>query len=294
MVSRRAVFLFGALLILPAGVFAKGPVAVVASLTGSATLSYSGQQAVKVRNLDWLGAGVRIEVQPNSTMRLILLNGRNYELRGEAVVTIDSSVLKVVAGPVRELNRLPPVPTIAPIADTSSDVAGVTAMRTNMPKITLYPHNASAIADQVTLWFDPVREASNYSVVVMDKDEKILFRVSTEANTVEVPADLLKPGSRYHWRVRSFGDAGVLGEKGAVFVTLSQEDLARRSAFAAAVRAEDEGMRLALIARVDQEIGLLAEARDGYEAALRLRPSDPAIQSALDLLKAVMAAPGKR
>src|SRR5882724_12038926 len=123
MCTRRSLFsvgaVLGALFIRPVAMFAKGPVAVVASLTGSATQRYPGQKAADVHTLDWLGAGVRIEIQPKSTMRLILLNGRNYELRGGAAITIGSGVLTMIAGPVRELNRLPPVPTIAPITDTS-------------------------------------------------------------------------------------------------------------------------------------------------------------------------------
>src|SRR5207248_1103547 len=105
MPSRRSILMLSALFIFSAGVFAKGPVAVVASLTGSATLRYSGQKAAPVHTLDWLSEAVRIEIEPKSTMWLILPSGRNYELRGGAVATIDSTALTVIAGPVRELKR---------------------------------------------------------------------------------------------------------------------------------------------------------------------------------------------
>jgi hypothetical protein len=156
----------------------------------------------------------------------------------------------------------------------------------------------------VKLSFAPLADASSYTVTLEDDEGNILLRVSTPATSVEVPGQALKPGSHYSWRVRAFGDAGVLGEGDAQFVTMSKDDMDRRAAFGtalnfeddptrlkdAATRPEDAVMRLALIAGVDQQIGLLAEACDEFQTALGLRPSDPALQRALATAQAALAA----
>jgi hypothetical protein len=288
--ARQVLCLTWGLIAIPLAVCGQRAVGVVASVTGEATaLSPKVKAAAAVRSLDWLDEGVRIEVRPKSTMRLILLNGRTYELSAGAKATIGAAGLTSVNAQVHEGKSLPPIPRLAPIADASADVAGGTAIRGPRVK-NLYPNRVWALATRVKLNFAPVSNALNYSVVLEDENRKVLVRVTTPTTSVDVPADALKPGSRYSWRVRALGDSGVLGEGSATFVTVSEEDQARRSAFDAAVSTEDEAMRLALIARVDQQIGLLAEACDEFEAALKLRPSDTELQSALAAAKVALDA----
>jgi hypothetical protein len=296
-VLRQSCFLAWALLASPGATFAKGPVAVVASLAGGANMQLTqARTAIPVHTLDWLDAGARLEVQPKSTMKLILLNGRTYQLSEGAKATVGADSLTGVNAQVHELDRLPPIPRLAPIAGNTPETPGVTAIRTDDPLRvkSLYPNQVWAIASQVTLTFAVVPRASSYVVNLDDDSGNMLLRVTSQANSVAVPADALKSASRYTWRVRAFAKSGVVADEGGEFWTVSQEDLDRRAAFAAALSAEDPPMRLALLAGVDQQVGLLAEACGELESALRLRPSDPALESALASAKAALDAARNR
>jgi hypothetical protein len=286
----RILFLIIAPSVFSVAIFANGPVAVVASLAGSATAR--GQQAraaVSIHALDWLDPGARIEVSAGSKMKLILLKGRTYELNAGARATVGADNLTAVNSQVHELDRLPPIPRLVPIANNAAEVPGATAIRGGSSVKSLYPHHVWAIASQVKLRFAPSKDASNYSVTLEDEDGDVLLRVNTPSTSVEVPSDALRPGSHYSWRVRAFGPAGVLGEGAAVFWTISKDDLDRRSSFNAALNTGDDAMRLALIAGVDQQSGLLADACEELETALRLRPSDPALESALAIARTALA-----
>jgi hypothetical protein len=233
-----------------------------------------------------------------------MVSGRTYELGDGAKATVSADALTAFNSQVRELKSLPPIPRLPALANTAADVPGATAIRGGSRVKNLYPHRAAAIASRVKLSFAPLADASSYTVTLEDDEGNILLRVSTPATSVEVPGQALKPGSHYSWRVRAFGDAGVLGEGDAQFVTMSKDDMDRRAAFGtalnfeddptrlkdAATRPEDAVMRLALIAGVDQQIGLLAEACDEFQTALGLRPSDPALQRALATAQAALAA----
>ena len=225
-------------------------------------------------------------------MSLILLNGRTYQLDGGARATVGADALTAVNRQVREMNRLPPIPKFVPLADTAVNVSGATPIRGVAHMKDLFPQHVRAIASHVRLSFAALPNVANYSVTLEDEDGNTLFRVTTPATTVEVPSDILGPGSRYSWSVRAFGLSGVLAEGTAEFVTMSKDDFDRRSAFAKATNPDDRAMQLALLADVDQQLGLLAEARDEFEAALELRPSDPALQHAFAEAKAALAAAG--
>lgn len=282
--------LFLTLAFSPAALFGKGPVAVVASLTGgaSAQLPKSGTPA-PIHALDWLDPGMRIEVQPKSSMKLILLNGRAYELSAGGRATLGSDGLTAANSQVHELNRLPPIPRLAPIVATTAEVPGATAIRGGSRVKNLYPHQVWTIASHVKLTFSPVADVSNYSVTLTDEDGNALLRQNTTLTDVEVPSDALKPGSRYSWRVRAFAPSGVLAEGSAEFWTISNADLDRRAAFAGALNAEDAAVRLALLAGVDLQSGLHDEACEELEAALRLRPADSALQDALAIARTARA-----
>jgi hypothetical protein len=269
-------------------VCSKAAVAVVASLTGDATaLPPRASTPAAIHALDWLDAGMRIDVHAKSTMKLILVNGRSYELSGGAKATIAADGLTATNPQVHELSRLPPIPKFVPIAAGGAEVPGATAIRGPRMK-SLYPNQLPAIASQVKLTYAPVPDVANYSVILQDSEETVLLRLSTTATSVDVPADMLKPGTSYAWRVRALGVGGLLGEGRASFVTMSKDALDRRTAFAEAMKSDEEPMRLALLAAVDRQMGLLAEACGELEHALELKPSDPALQQALIAAKAAV------
>jgi hypothetical protein len=269
----------------------QGAVAVVRSLSGEASaVPPRSQISSGIHAFDWLESGVRVEVHAKSTMTLILRNGRAYELGAGAKATVEKDALLVSNPPVRELNRFPPMPQIAALPKNASDTSGAAPIRGGTIVKGLYPNHAPAIASHVKLSFAPVADALNYSVLIEDEMGNILLRVTTPLTIVEVSADALEPGSFYAWRVRAFAASGVIGEGSGEFVTISKDELDRRGAFAKAINAEGDAMGLALIAEVDRENGLLADACDEFEAALRLRPSDPGLDHALATARAALTA----
>jgi hypothetical protein len=150
----------------------------------------------------------------------------------------------------------------------------------------LYPRaGAAALPSSLTLLFSPVREASIYEVTLEDESGEMLLRERSSSTSLAVPPDKLRDGARYSWRVRAIGSAGVLGEGAAAFVTISREDIEQRTQFAEALGETAEALRLALLADVDLRLGLIAEARAEFEAALRLNPSDAAIQRVLERVR---------
>jgi hypothetical protein len=92
------------------------PVAIVYSLTGSATLS---APARPLHRLDRLPAGAEVEAGPSSRLALAFTSGVRYELGAGARVTLGKADLAARAGLVRELPRVSPFPRRWPRITTS-------------------------------------------------------------------------------------------------------------------------------------------------------------------------------
>jgi hypothetical protein len=267
-------------------------VAMVESLTGQASLQAPNSPArVPVARLEWLKAGANIEVGTKSTITVILLNGHRYELGAGAKATITGEALTNTRGSIRELKTLPPLPALAPIADNSAATSAAVRMRGLDTVRNLYPREGmSALADSVTLSFSSAPDASRYQVDITNQLGERIARYPTEATSVKIPAGTLRAGSLYTWRVRAIGSVGLVAQGAASFTTISEQDLARRTEFASALHELAPGApAAALLGDLDLRLGLLHEAQQELEAALRLMPDDPAIQRALELVRAAVS-----
>ena len=262
----------------------KNTVAMVESLKGQVTIRLPGATTdIVASGLEWLPAGTAVEVHRESSATLILINGHHYELRGGAKATVTADGLSRTTGLVRELKALPPIPKFVPIVDDAESVPGAVRFRGPNDPQDLYPRaGAAALASSLKLLFSPVRDASAYDVTLEDEAGQPLLSERTASTSLAVPPDKLRDGAHYSWHVRAIGSAGVLGQGAAEFVTLSREDIEQRTHFAQALAGVPEASRLALLADVDLRLGLIAEARAEFQAALRLNPSDAAIQGALE------------
>jgi hypothetical protein len=272
----------------------KGSVAIVASLTGQATLSAPGSTATAIANLDWLASGVTIETGAKSTLTILLANGRRYELGERARATVSADALTGLAGPVRELQRLPPIPKPAAIAGEHGEIAGAVRFRGSSPPRNLYPNgSATTLPGIVKLSFSTGPAATVSVITLTDENGEVLWTGQTRATYVEVPQDFVKAGSRYRWRARAMGDGVVLGEAEAQFTSITESNLADRHNFASAAASIDAPARLALLASIDMQLGLFAEAIDELEAAAREAPEDRDIQRALSAARVARAATEK-
>jgi len=258
--------------------FGASNAALVASLAGTATTG----QLTRVSSLDWLAEGAVLRTGERSKVVVILLNGHRFELGSNARATIGPTQLWNTAGPVRETAPLPPMPRAAPL-EVAADTVAATRFRgaTNIEE--LCPREGmGALPGTTKLSFRRVEGATAYHVVLDDEFGNTVVQQQTSSTEILLPP--LQPASHYSWRVRALGEAGVIAEDQASFVTLSKEQMLTREAFAKAI-----GRNLAVLAEIDFEAGLVREALDGFRAALKMNPSDPATRRGLAQVQSAVA-----
>jgi CHASE2 domain-containing sensor protein/predicted Ser/Thr protein kinase len=275
----------------------KGSIAVIASLSGEASIhNPATQKRVTVASFDWLQPGATLEVTTGSSVTVILLNGRRYELGPGARATVTADGLTGSSGPVSELERLPPIPKATPIVDRTANTSGAVRLRGPAPIRNMYPREGmTALPNGLQFSFDSVPGASTYRIDLKDADGNILDNVQTAATHVVIPSGTVQAGATYSWHVRAIGSMGVVGEGEARFATISEQDGREREALARALSAsKEDASAVALLADVDWRLGLLEEARQGLSAALRLRPGDAAIVHALEGVQAALTEEVKR
>lgn len=259
------------------------PVALVYALTGQAELTLPAAQPQPLRLFDRLPAGTVLAARPGCRLELSFANGRRYELVGGALARLGRADLVSRSGPVRALPKVPPLPALAAIAEEERPGPRAGAMHIRSERISgLYPQaGAAVLAGAATLRFAPVSGGGTYRVEVQDPRGKVVFEIATTASEVPVPAGRLRPGRRYVWSVRTVERAGPVAQGRADLVTLSGKDARMRERLRAALAREGDGAAWALLAAVDESLGLLAEARDGLQAAVESSPGD--LQLAADL-----------
>jgi hypothetical protein len=263
----------------------KNSVAMVAYLSGSATARSPGShERVAISSLDWLSAGMTLEVGPRSHAVLILLNGRRYELRAGAKARLAANAAPKINGAARELPALPPIPRPAPIVSDSAPTSGAVRIRGAADMSDLYPRaDVVALSDKVILRFKAVPDATSYRVALENDVGDRLLNVTTESTEVSVPSGTVKAGAHYHWGARAMRSGVAIGVGIEEFNTLSAEVALHRAEFASALSANsDDPATLALLAEVDLRLGLVAEACDEFSAALKQKPEDAALRRAFD------------
>ncbi|PYR74959.1 MAG: hypothetical protein DMF86_16760 [Acidobacteria bacterium] len=267
-----------------AGQETASPAALVASLTGRASLAVDAARR-PLRAYDWVPAGAGIVVASSSAVELILIDGRRFRLGAGARIRLASNDLVVVHPPVSALGSVPPLPDLAPIAAGAPRQSAAVRIRGGVATA-LYPcERARALADSVELRFEPPPAARRFDVRVRAADGTEAFFVSTDQPRVRVPPGTLQAGVEYLWSVRPAG-AAIEAERRASFETLDATGAARRAALRD--RMMHEGS-LHLLAVIDQRLGLFAEAVDDLDSALAHAPRDPSAAHALAAARGALA-----
>ncbi len=255
-------------LTVPVGAMARTaePVAIVYSLTGTATLSAPATRPL--RRFDRLPAGAALEIGPASRLALAFTSGRRYSLGEGSRATLGAADLAARAGLVRELSRMPPLTRLVPIAEEDRPGARAGAVRIRAEGISgLYPSRGAAVlAGEAVLRFKPSETGGPYRVEVQDDEGEVVFQADIEAPPVRVPGDVLRPGARYGWTVRTLGRPGPAARGEAELVTLSADDASAREALRTAVAAEGDGDLLALLSEIDRGLGMRPEAAESPDA----------------------------
>ena len=272
-------------------------VAVVESISGPVTaLDPVTHASRRLLNLDWLPEGVTVAAGAGARATILLINGHRYEVRGGVQAKVMAGQVTATKGAIQELQPLPPLPGAAPIADNQALVAGAVRLR-GVPEIhNLYPRQGMfALPDSVNLTFSKVADAGYYRIELRDEDGESLAMWETTIVEFPIPAGTIQAGSRYNWRVQAVAGGAVVAEGRASFATVSELDLQRRSDFTRALRVvAPESLQSALLADLDFRLGLLQQARSGFQTALRLNAGDPGVQHRLELVEsALIEKPGK-
>jgi len=278
----------------PGTAAARQPVAIVYALSGTAWVKTADANAKRpAERFEWIPADADLEVGPDSTLRIAFLNGSRYELGGRAKVTLSADgALRSSSGAVRPLAPVPPLPRLEPLAADVKPPAQAGALRIRGGRIEgLYPRDdASVIPDKTELSFELLPGTARYKVQVENELGTAVFDVEIHTASVVVSPGVLRPGSRYHWTVRSLGrTTAARGE--ADFVTVDAESLAAREKLRRSLQGVGDADSLALLAEVDSRLGLLVEARGAFRAALANAPNDQAIQAALERLERRLSGP---
>lgn len=253
------------------------PAAVVAALDGPATTIDAGGKSHEVHAFDWLNPETTIETGPGGHVTLAFSNGRRYDMRENARLTVVAAGATNLSGPVRPLSPMPPMPKLPAVAPGSgaSGQSGAVRVR-SITAVTAcrYPRDGYTVqASRASLRIKT--PATFLRVEILDDSGAVVYKTDASFADVPVPAGMLRPGAQYSWRVRS-ADTIPTTLDHAEFTTLSDENTTARAAFMAGFPARDPDT-LALFAEVDQRLGLLLEARDELREAAAHAPHSPHI-----------------
>ena len=256
-----------------------GPAAIVSELQGSATVKEPGKAQRALEIYDWLGEGATITVGKGSQVVLVLVNGARFALKERARVAVRRAGLPASAD-VERLPPFPPLPVVAPIASAGvPPISAATRVRGSSIR-NVYPSGHSTLADGTTLRFDGPRGITGYLVTIEDQTRAPVWRHETEHGAVVVPPDVLEPGRSYRWRVTAIGISEPPLNATGTFVTLSASTARTRIALRSGLAAGNLGS-VVLLARVDEQLGLLREARESLAAAAAQAPQDESLQRML-------------
>jgi len=257
------------------------PAAVIAALDGPATMVDPSGQSHTVHAFDWLNPETTLETGAGARLTLAFSNGRRYEMRENARLTVVAAGATNLSGPVRPLAPLPPMPKLPAVAPGSgaSSQSGAVRVRSLAPVSECrYPRDGyTVLADRAVLRVKA--PATAYRVEILDDSGSVIYQTKASSAEVALPAGTLRPGVHYSWRVRAPDASGDILDH-AEFTTLTADNAALRTAFMAGFPQRDADT-LALFAEVDQRLGLLLEARDELRAAATHTPHSERIDSLL-------------
>jgi len=267
------------------------PVAIVASVSGAAQVKPPAGPQRGLGLFERLFVGARLRTNPQSIVTVAFANGQRFELRGEADVTLGREGFARTRGLVRTLTPVPPLHRIPPVRDLERGRTAALRVRGGVVG-GLYPRDGAAVlADEAVLRFSAPPEAGPCRVEVEDAAGNSISRTDSGGSEAALPKGVLAPDQHYTWRVRCPAATGVTLRADASFVTLSKEQGEARTALKAAAQADASS--LALLAEIDQGLGLLREAREEFRAASEREPGNAALEAALARLDRWMGDPAR-
>lgn len=258
------------------------PVAIVYHLSGTASATAHGA-TTPISLFARLPAGAVIRTGVDSRVTLAFSNGNRCELGPTARTSLTAKDCVSSSGPVRRLSPVPPLPHVPrTVVDATKDKGyAAVRVRTNETR-NLYPHaGAATLANETILRFSVLNDAE-YQVKVIDQSGRAIFDSTTRSGEVRAPTGLLKPDTRYSWTVRMLVPSGPAEAGREQFTTVPAEAAGRRGVLRESLLASDDASSLALLAGIDENLGLLWEAREELGQALAKDPGDENLRKALE------------
>ena len=269
----------------------EAPVAIVAMLSGKAVARFDRQRS-ELRLFQRLRPGTSVETEAGSSLVLAFFTGDRYQLGERTSAVVQPASLDRKKGMIQQLAPVPVMIDIAPIAREerpNTRLAGTrirTGATTGRALTNLYPsRGAATVRGALFVQFDPVPGYQRYKVDVEDESGTPVFSVESASTAVQIGRDVLRPSTRYYWRVRTLDTGKPVLQAEAVFSTLSEDEVRRRDALRAHIDRTGDRSLLGLLAELDRSVGLHREACDGLRAALAETPGNQPIAEALTLFE---------
>jgi hypothetical protein len=260
-----------------------GPAGIVSELQGSAIVKEPRKQQRTLQVYDWIADGASITAGRGSRVVIVLASGARFALKEGARGALVGGTLSV-SGNVEALPNFPPLPVIAPLASTVGPPKPAATRVRGRSFSNLYPAGHATLADSTTLRFEGPAGASKYLVTVHDQGGAPVLQQEIEDGIVVVPPHLLAPGHSYQWRVTVSGDSATPTSASGAFATLGAATASARSALRSRLSIDD-AEDLVLLARVDEQLGLLYEARETLTVAAAKTPDDKVVRDMLTRLE---------
>jgi len=260
-----------------------GPAGIVSELQGSANIKEPRKPQRALQVYDWIADGASIAAGRGSRVVIVLASGARFALKEGPSVAIVGGTLPVSRN-VEALSNFPPLPVVAPIASQVGPPTSAATRVRGRSFSRVYPAGHITLADSTTLRFEGPAGESKYLVTVRDQSGASVLQREIEDGIVVVPRHLLAPGHSYEWRVTVSGDSATATSASGAFATLGAATASARSALRSQL-STDDAEDLVLLARVDERLGLLYEARETLAVAAAKTPDDKVVRDMLTHLE---------
>jgi hypothetical protein len=267
--------------------------ALISELTGTASVRlHASAKPLEVARFAAIPEAAILQVGAGSRAVLVLAGGSRFALGGGARATVHADRLTSTSGSIDQLPALPALPQLVALDDSAPRALGGVRLRTTVIG-GISPANGSAIASATVLRFNAVPGAATYRVEIEDNKGRVIFEAQAMSPQVQVPPDVLEAGASYYWTVRTLDRQGAQARGSADFRTLSTEEVRKREELRRTLQAGGDASSLALLAAIDQHLGLHHDALQGFRAALVRSPGDEALEKAIRQLEAMLETDGR-
>lgn len=233
--------------------------ALVCLLEGSATVTKPGARSRDLALYDWLPEGSQVRTMKGARLILVFSTGERWELSGKALAKIGKSGLMKEQGDIRELERVPMIPSMAKVNTTHEGRPGAFIVRNEETGVfrSLYPTDgAKVLANAAELRFQSTLKGAKFRIEVEDESGKPVHFTETLESKVIIPSSILRSSSKYYWSVKCLDcKSSILSAKQA-FETIPEDEAQIREQLKSMVDKKSDPCLKNLLAEMDRWLGL--------------------------------------